>query len=171
MNNKIKLIEKSTRTKISASQVILTIDSAIKELIENSIDAQSTNIEIVCQEGGISSITVKDNGVGISSDDAQLICLRYSTSKLTSFEDLTSVTSYGFRGEGLNSICSMSSIITLQTRLSDENVGREYSVSPEGIVLFVKLKAMPAGTSFIFNGLFNNLTVRRQVSLINQECR
>jgi len=98
----IKNLSQETVRIISSGQVITSITSVIKELVENSIDAKATSIECKLVGGGFTSIIVKDNGVGIPLNDRQYIGNRHCTSKLPdgSFDNISKVTTYGFRGEG-----------------------------------------------------------------------
>ncbi|RUS12504.1 histidine kinase-like ATPase, partial [Endogone sp. FLAS-F59071] len=82
---------------LNSGQVIVHLDNVVKELVENALDAKATSIEVKLVENGLTSLSVKDNGVGIRADDRPNMAKRYHTSKLLCFEDLIRVTSYGFR--------------------------------------------------------------------------
>ena len=90
----------------------------MKELLENSIDAQSTSIDIVVKNGGLNLLQITDNGTGINKDDLMIMCERYTTSKLQTFEDLSSIATYGFRGEALASISHIAHL-TVTTKTKD----------------------------------------------------
>ena len=111
----IKSIDQKDVSKITSGQVIIDLKSIVKELVENSIDANSTKIEINFQNYGIDSISVTDNGKGIKKEDFEFVCLRSHTSKISEFEDLDKLSTLGFRGEALNSICSVSSKVKIVT--------------------------------------------------------
>jgi len=120
MKNKIKILDDNTINKIAAGEVVERPSSIVKELIENSIDADSTSITIEIKEGGKSYIRVTDNGNGINPEDIQLAFLRHSTSKISNPEDLSRILSLGFRGEALASISAVS-MVELITK-TEENL-------------------------------------------------
>ena len=97
----IKAIEGRSVHQIQSGQVIVDLNSVVKELVENSLDAGATSIDIRFKNQGLDSIEVSDNGKGISPDDYETIALKHYTSKLSSYEDLTSLQTFGFRGEAL----------------------------------------------------------------------
>ncbi|CAI7569536.1 unnamed protein product [Penicillium glandicola] len=101
---KIKALDPDVVNKIAAGEIIVAPMHALKELIENAVDAGSTSIEVLIKEGGLKLLQITDNGHGIDRDDLPILCERFTTSKLKEFEDLTSIGTYGFRGEALASI-------------------------------------------------------------------
>jgi len=120
--NKIKILPQEEAQKIAAGEVVERPSSAIKELIENSIDAKSTQISIYIENAGKKLIRIVDNGTGMSKEDA-LICFHpHATSKIQKVEDLSCIDSFGFRGEALGSIASISKV-TLITQQKDDNLG------------------------------------------------
>ncbi len=121
--SKINILESNIANKIAAGEVVANPASIVKELIENSIDAESSVVTVEIKKGGKDLILVKDNGIGIAYDDALVAFRRHATSKIETMEDLTNISSLGFRGEALASIAAISKI-TLKTRekLSDRGV-------------------------------------------------
>ncbi|KAK1354181.1 hypothetical protein POM88_047437 [Heracleum sosnowskyi] len=117
----IKPINKGVVHKICAGQVILDLSSAVKELVENSLDAGATSIEISLRDYGEESFQVVDNGCGISPNNFKVLALRHHTSKLAEFHDLQSLTTFGFRGDALSSLCSLENL-TIETRTKNEAV-------------------------------------------------
>ena len=111
---KIKELQTSLANKIAAGEVVERPSSVVKELLENAIDAKSTEINIEVEQSGISSIRVVDNGTGIEQDDLSLVFHRHATSKLDVDDDLFHIRTLGFRGEALASISSVSKV-TLKT--------------------------------------------------------
>jgi DNA mismatch repair protein MLH1 len=106
-------------------QIIHRPSNAIKELLENSLDAGSTSIKLTIKEGGLKLIQITDNGHGINRADLPLLCTRYATSKLKKFDDLQSLATYGFRGEALASI-SYCSHVEVVTKTKEEACGWKY---------------------------------------------
>ena len=121
MSDVINILPDHVANQIAAGEVINRPSSVVKELIDNSIDAKSTVIKILIEDGGKKSIQIIDNGYGMTNNDAKIAFRRHSTSKLKSTSDLFSINTKGFRGEALCSISSIS-IVELKTRqLNDEN--------------------------------------------------
>lgn len=145
---------------IAAGEVVERPAAAIKELVENSMDAGATAITVDIKEGGLASFRVTDNGSGIAFDDLRLAFARHATSKIRTAEDLFGVRSLGFRGEALASISAVSKVTCL-TRQKGQPSG--YSVKNEGgVILDIREAACPEGTSFTVKDLFYNAPVRRK---------
>ncbi len=154
----IVLLDDLTINKIAAGEVIERPASVIKEMIENSIDAGATNITVEIEKGGISYIKVTDNGKGISADDLDLAFERHATSKIRSADDLSTVTSMGFRGEALASIAAIARV-ELVSKTAEQQNG--YKVVVEGGNILDKSETgCPTGTSITVTNLFYNTPVR-----------
>ena len=108
MNQKIKILPENLANKIAAGEVVNRPESVVKELIENAIDAGAKNIEVVIKGAGKTLIQVVDDGEGMSEADAELSIQRHATSKISVIEDLNTINTFGFRGEALASIASVS---------------------------------------------------------------
>lgn len=160
MYNDIKLLDTVTISKIAAGEIIERPSSVVKELVENSIDANSSNIIIQINNGGKDYIRVTDNGFGIKDDQIDLAFLRHSTSKISSIDDLENIYSLGFRGEALASICMVSKVETL-TRTADNIKGIRVLLE-EGEIVNKDWIGCPVGTSMIIKDLFYNLPVRQK---------
>lgn len=156
------IIELDTLTisKIAAGEVIERPASVVKELVENSIDAESTHIKVVLQEGGKKLIEVTDNGSGMNHDDALLSIKRHTTSKIAKAEDLFSIASLGFRGEALASIVSVAQV-EIFTKREDDELGTHIQVEG-GKILLDKNISVANGTKINVRNLFYNVPVRRK---------
>ena len=154
----IVLLDDLTINKIAAGEVIERPASVIKEMIENSIDVGADNITVEIEKGGISYIKVTDNGKGISADDLDLAFERHATSKIRSADDLSTVTSMGFRGEALASIAAIARV-ELVSKTEEQQNG--YKVVVEGGNILDKSEVgCPKGTSITVTNLFYNTPVR-----------
>ncbi|KAM7255013.1 hypothetical protein ACFE04_020254 [Oxalis oulophora] len=158
-NTQIKAINKGVVHRICAGQVILDLASAVKELVENSIDAGSTSIEISLKDYGQHSFQVIDNGCGISSNNFNVLALKHHTSKLDDFPDLQLLTTFGFRGEALSSLCALGNL-TVETRTKNESVATHLSYDHSGLLVAEKKTARQVGTTVTVSKLFTNLPVR-----------
>ena len=155
----INILPDEVKSKIASGEVIEGPAEVVKELVENSLDAGATRIEIEVIKGGKRFIQVKDNGMGIPSEDIEKAILSGATSKITSLEDLQKLYTYGFRGEALHSI-SIVSRMTLRSRFYQEDSGKEIKVE-SGNIISRKEVGMPVGTHIEVYDLFYNLPVRR----------
>jgi DNA mismatch repair protein MutL len=156
----ITKLSREVASKIAAGEVVERPASVVKELVENSIDAGATDVEVDIRRGGIRHIQVADNGTGIPSQDVELALDRYSTSKLTSAEDLAAIHTLGFRGEALASIASVSQM-TVLTRAEGEKAGTFIRLEGGKVVEETK-KACPQGTVITVENLFYNTPARRK---------
>ena len=154
---KIKELQTSLANKIAAGEVVERPSSVVKELLENAIDAGSTEINIEVQQSGVQSIRVVDNGSGIEAEDLGLVFHRHATSKLDQDEDLFHIRTLGFRGEALASISSVAKV-TLRT-CTDGNSGNEIYVE-NGEVLNHKPAKAKQGTDILVESLFYNTPAR-----------
>ncbi|RLD18215.1 MAG: DNA mismatch repair endonuclease MutL [Caldiserica bacterium] len=156
----IKILPEEVIRKIAAGEVIERPSSCVKELVENSIDANARRIDIFVENAGKSLIRVVDDGEGISKEELPLTVKHHATSKIERVEDLFKIRTFGFRGEALASIAQVSKL-TITSRKRDENVGARVSVEGGKEVLFVEVGA-PSGTEVIVRDLFYNTPVRRR---------
>jgi len=145
---------------IAAGEVIERPASIVKELIENSLDAGATRIQIDLEQGGLERIRVRDNGHGISSSEMPLALSRHATSKIASMQDLEAVLTMGFRGEALPSIASVSRL-TLSARVEDEEHGATIRYRHDGDV-DQQPTAHPVGSTVDVESLFYNVPARRK---------
>lgn len=166
MENKIKILPQSLSNKIAAGEVVNRPESAVKELIENSLDAGATAITLIIREAGKSLIQIIDNGSGMSEEDALMAFQRHSTSKISVYEDLENILSFGFRGEALASICSVSQV-ELKTKTAEQELGTLIKVDGNEIVENSKISC-ETGTSISIKNLFFNTPGRRNFLKSNQ---
>ncbi|XP_014278531.1 PMS1 protein homolog 1 [Halyomorpha halys] len=157
----LKQLPPSTIKLISSTQVITSVSSVIKELIENSIDAGATNIEVKLENHGLDKIEVKDNGKGVKREEVQYMCKKSYTSKINNFDDLYKLDTYGFRGEALNSLCALATV-TITTISEGEDVALTYGFDHDGNIKSNKISHIIKGTTIIVENLFKNLPVRKQ---------
>ena len=156
----IQVLDQITIDKIAAGEVIERPASVVKELVENAIDAHSTAITTEIKDGGISFIRITDNGCGIEKEDVKNAFLRHSTSKIRSVEDLTGISSLGFRGEALSSISAVAQM-ELITKTSGYDYGIRYRIDG-GREKEMEETGAPDGTTFLVHQLFYNTPARRK---------
>lgn len=157
---KVRILSDRVANQIAAGEVIERPAAVVKELVENALDAGATRVEVEFRHGGRSLMRVEDNGSGMSRDDALLALERHATSKITEAADLDRLASYGFRGEALPSIASVSRF-DLQTRETGTDVGTEVVVSG-GRLVHVRDCGRPVGTRVEVSQLFNSVPARRK---------
>ncbi|MBP6600873.1 MAG: DNA mismatch repair endonuclease MutL, partial [Verrucomicrobiales bacterium] len=156
----IRLLPEALASQVAAGEVVERPASVVKELVENSIDAGATNIEIRIQRGGIALIRVTDDGSGMNRDDALMCLERNATSKIRTKEDLGAIHTLGFRGEAMPSIASVSKF-RLTTREPEALTGTEVIVNG-GKIVSVQDCGEPPGTQVEVRSLFYNLPARRK---------
>ena len=154
--SKIKVMDEVLANKIAAGEVVEKCMNVVKELVENSIDAKATQIDISLVESGIQEIMVRDNGVGMDPVDAEMAFQRHATSKLKKLDDLFTIESLGFRGEALPSIASVSNMVL---KTSDGKIGTLVTING-GKDLKVERCDLENGTTITVSNLFYNTPVR-----------
>jgi DNA mismatch repair protein MutL len=162
--SKIRVLPDILAHKIAAGEIVERPASVVKELVENSLDASSTSVTVLVEAGGKKSITVRDNGTGMSAEDASLAFQHHATSKISSFEDLSQIATLGFRGEALPSISSVSRLRlrTVQSSGdSQDRAGTEIEFE-RGKLVGQREIAWPKGTEIRVSDLFFNVPARRK---------
>ena len=155
---KIQLLNDEVIGKIAAGEVVERPAAAIKELVENSLDAGASAVTVEIRDGGISYFRVTDNGSGIASGDIRMAFERHATSKITRSQDLQAISTLGFRGEALASIAAVSRV-TCTTRTRSDVSGLK-ARNEGGQMLSIEEAACPEGTTFVVRDLFFNTPVR-----------
>jgi DNA mismatch repair protein MutL len=163
--SRIKPLSTQLANQIAAGEVVERPASVLKELMENSIDAQSTRVEIEIAQGGKSLIRIKDNGIGISKDDLHLAVSRHATSKLATIDDLQHIQSLGFRGEALASISSISRL-SIKSKLKGSDKAWKIDTGSETDFTNYQAEILPtalsSGTLIEVKDLFYNTPARRK---------
>ncbi|XP_050351845.1 mismatch repair endonuclease PMS2 [Nymphalis io] len=159
--NGIKPINNDTVHKICSGQVVLSLAVAVKELVENSLDAGATNIDIRLKNFGIDLIEVTDNGSGVTEDNFLALTLKYHTSKLNDYSDLLGVSSFGFRGEALSSLCSLADL-TITTRHKSSQFATKIQYDHKGNITNKTPCSRQIGTTVSLSNLFCSLPVRKK---------
>ena len=157
----IQILSPQLANQIAAGEVVERPVSVIKELVENSIDAGSTQIDIDIEQGGSKLIRIRDNGGGIAKDELALALARHATSKISSLDDLDTIISLGFRGEALASISSVARL-TLTSRTADQSEAWQVYAEGRDMKPTIKPAAHPVGTSVEVLDLFYNTPARRR---------
>ncbi|MCY4358481.1 MAG: DNA mismatch repair endonuclease MutL [Gammaproteobacteria bacterium] len=160
---RINLLKQRLANQIAAGEVVERPASVIKELIENSMDAAATQVNIEVEQGGIKLIRVRDNGLGINKDDMKLALARHATSKISEVADLNAIDSLGFRGEALASISSVSRLC-LQSKVNGSDEANGWQVQAEGQDMAIRLEpaAHSQGTTVEVRDLFFNTPARKK---------
>ncbi|KAF2154299.1 DNA mismatch repair protein MutL [Myriangium duriaei CBS 260.36] len=158
----IKAIKASSVHQIQSGQVIVDLNSVVKELVENSLDAGASSIEVRFVNNGLDSIVVQDNGKGIAPEDYESIALKHHTSKLASYDDLDSLSTFGFRGEALSSLCALSDFHVITAVAGSAAKGAKLDFDISGRLTGTNVVAAQKGTTVSVEKLFRNLPVRRK---------
>ncbi|MBG6245937.1 DNA mismatch repair endonuclease MutL [Candidatus Symbiopectobacterium sp. 'North America'] len=157
----IQVLPPQLANQIAAGEVVERPASVVKELVENSLDAGATRIDIDIDRGGAKRIRIRDNGTGIGKDDLALALARHATSKIATLDDLEAIISLGFRGEALASISSVSRL-TLTSRTAEQNEAWQAYAEGRDMAVTVKPAAHPVGTTLEVLDLFYNTPARRK---------
>lgn len=160
MHGNINILTNELISQIAAGEVIERPASCVKELLENSLDAEATMITLEVEDGGLKKIRVSDNGIGIRASEARLAFKRHATSKIARLDDLFNIRSLGFRGEALASIASIARVI-MKTRHKDERVGSKLEIDGGKEISFED-DACKIGTDISIYGLFHHTPARKK---------
>ncbi|XP_025020599.1 PMS1 protein homolog 1 isoform X2 [Python bivittatus] len=166
----MKQLPAETVRLLSSSQVIVSVVSVIKELVENSLDGNATSVDVKLENYGFEKIEVRDNGDGIKAVDVPVMAMKHYTSKISSSEDLESLRTYGFRGEALGSICSISQV-SITTRTAADDFSTQYNFDRSGHIISQKPSHLGTGTTVTVQKLFKNLPVRKQFYSTDKKCK
>ena len=159
MPNSIHVLPVHIANQIAAGEVIQRPSSAVKELLENAVDAGATDIQLVIEDAGKSLVQVIDNGKGMGAEDAVNCFQRHATSKIGEIEDLFRIKTMGFRGEALASIAAVAQV-ALKTRPHDQELGTAIELE-NSVITSTASCACSAGTSISMKNLFFNVPARR----------
>ena len=160
--NRIHLLSEQVANQIAAGEVVERPASVVKELVENSLDAQATRITVEIQAGGRSLIRVTDDGTGMSRDDALLCLEQHATSKIQRAEDLSAIGTLGFRGEALPSIASVSRFVLTTRERDAEGLEATQVIVQGGKVVEVRAAGAPHGTTMEVRQIFFNVPARKK---------
>ncbi|KAL1267554.1 hypothetical protein QQF64_032917 [Cirrhinus molitorella] len=166
----MKALPPETVRLLCSSQVITSVLNVVKELVENSLDAGSSSLEVKLENYGLDRIEVRDNGSGIKATDVPVMAVKHYTSKISCHEDLELLETYGFRGEALASICAISEVV-ITTKTTDDDFSIQYSVDHNGQIVSQKPSHLGEGTTVCAANLFKNLPVRRQYYSNTKKCK
>ncbi len=159
MSNKIQILPDSLANKIAAGEVVQRPESAVKELLENAIDAEAKTIEVMIKRAGKALIQVCDDGVGMSEDDVVVSIQKHATSKISTYEDLEAIKTLGFRGEALSSMAAVTQL-EIRTERREDEIGTLIRIDENGMLVKEK-GSFPKGTYVSLKNLFYNTPARR----------
>ncbi|XP_055203827.1 putative postmeiotic segregation increased 2-like protein 2 [Gorilla gorilla gorilla] len=157
----IKPIDRKSVHQICSGPVVLSLSTAVKELVENSLDAGATNIDLKLKDYGVDLIEVSDNGCGVEEENFEGLTLKHHTCKIQEFADLTEVETFGFQGEALSSLCALSDV-TISTCHASEKVGTRLVFDHDGKIIQKTPYPHPRGTTVSVKQLFSTLPVRHK---------
>ena len=157
----IQPIDKASIHRLTSGQVITDLATAVKELVDNALDANATTLDIRLCDYGKSLVEVSDNGTGIAPADRSLLARKYHTSKLSKFDDLETLKTLGFRGEALSSLCAVSHVAVV-TKVVGEECGVKLAYDEHGELSSEMMTARSVGTTVSVRDLFHSLPVRRK---------
>ncbi|CUS23619.1 LAQU0S11e00386g1_1 [Lachancea quebecensis] len=160
MSSKIAAINDTDVHRITSGQVIIDLASAVKELLDNSIDSGADQVECIFKNYGLESLECSDNGSGVPEDSYQTLALKHYTSKISSFEDVSQVRTLGFRGEALSSLAAIASLVVTTTTQPPKAARLEYNF--KGELAKKTVTSRNKGTTVHVSQLFNNLPVRKK---------
>ncbi len=160
MSSRIKILPDNLANKIAAGEVVQRPESVVKELLENSIDANAKNIELIIKQAGKSLIQVCDDGSGMTEEEVLLCIQKHATSKISSIEDLEAIKTLGFRGEALSSIAAVTQL-EIKTRTSDSELGTLLKVENDNEIITDKI-SVAVGTCISIKNIFYNIPARRK---------
>ncbi|AET40134.1 ATP-binding mismatch repair protein Ecym_5379 [Eremothecium cymbalariae DBVPG len=160
MSGQITAITIKDVHKITSGQVIIDLTTAVKELVENSLDAHADKIDLTFKNYGLESIECSDNGDGISEANFEYLALKHHTSKIQEFEDISKVDTFGFRGEALASLCAMANLTVFTTKRGPKAHKLDYD--PNGKLVKTSIISRNKGTTVQLQKLFNNFPVRKK---------
>jgi len=159
MPDLIRLLPESIANQIAAGEVVQRPASVVKEMLENSLDAESTEVTLVFKDGGQTLLQIIDNGKGMSDTDARMCWERHATSKIKKTEDLFNLSTFGFRGEALASIAAVAQV-EMKTRREEDSLGTHIVIEASEVKK-QEVISMNPGTSISVKNLFFNIPVRR----------
>lgn len=164
----IQNLDDSTIHTIATNQVVVSLSVAVKELVENSLDAGATVINIKFGENGKEYFEVTDNGTGIDPENYEKVVARHCTSKLEAFDDLESIGTFGFRGEALSALAAISTL-TISSKTNNQRIGAELEYDRNGKIINEKKCIRKTGTTVKVEKLFHRLPVRRTNFIKNEK--
>ncbi|KAI7871096.1 histidine kinase-like ATPase [Spinellus fusiger] len=162
MSRLLQPIDALTVHRICSGQAVVDLAMTVKELMENSLDAQATSIDIKFKHYGLEGLEVLDNGCGIDPANYKTLALKHYTSKITKFEDLEAVTTFGFRGEALSSLCALAQVSVTTATKEQAPKGVHLTYDACGVLVSQTPVARSAGTTIHVSNLFYSLPVRQQ---------
>ncbi|XP_076016700.1 PMS1 protein homolog 1 [Genypterus blacodes] len=166
----MKQLPADTVRLLSSSQVVTSVVNVVKELVENSLDAGASSIDVKLENYGLDRIEVRDNGHGVKAADTPFMAVRHFTSKICSHDDLERLETYGFRGEALGSVCAVAEV-AVTTKTEEDDVSTQYTLDCTGTIVSQKPSHLGRGTTVNVLKLFKNLPVRRQYYSSTKKCK